>query len=180
MKTVGILIAKENSNRFPDKNIFKVNGKPMFIHNIELMLSCKNITGLCVATDSKIIREYCSRNSIYYINRGVNISLDEQSYLDVLRFAYFSIPEKYDIIVTILCNSIGHTIDAIDKGIEKIISDEAVTEVRSFDKHGNQSGIFIFRADKLPEKWHHMGSIVSNGREIHYREELDEGKNYKI
>jgi hypothetical protein len=167
MNVCGIMISKKISKRFPGKNLL------LYRKNAEILVNCCGAGNVYMITDDNRIKAGCQTMGISVIDKNINID-DELSYLDVLRFAYYSIYKKYDIIVTILCNSVGHEYEAVMEGIEEINSNDDVIEVRSFDQYGVQSGIFIFRADKLPEKWHHMASIVSNGKEIHYRSELDE------
>ncbi len=167
MKICGIMISKKISHRFPGKN------RLLWKKNADILIDCVGVDNVYMLSDDQKIKSRCEFEGISIIDKKINID-DEMSYLDVLRFAYMSIPEKYDIIVTIMCNTVGHSKFAVINGIDKLIEDEQAAEVRSFDEYGNQSGIFIFKADKLPEKWHHMASIVSNGKEIHYQEELDE------
>lgn len=176
MSAVGIIIVKENSNRFPGKNYYHVDGVPMFYHNVKLLLGCDKIDDVYVCTDSNYSRSYCLGRDIKVIWRGKNISADEQPFFEVLKYAYQSIPERYDIIVTVLANSIDHNKDGIEKAIEIIEKNEEVKEVRSFDKVGNQSGILAFK-DCLFYGNHtlaHMAMIRSDGKEIHYKGELDE------
>lgn len=166
MKTCGIMVSKKTSHRFPGKN------RLLFKENAEILLQCLGIGNVYMLSDDQKIIDECLLMDINIILKKRNID-DELSYLDVLRFAYYSIGIKYDIIVTILCNSIGHTVSNVMEGIERLKNDPDASEYRSFDKNGLQSGIFIFKADKLPEKWHHMGAFLSNGKEIHYIEELE-------
>lgn len=165
MKICGILISKEKSKRFPGKN------RLLWEDNARELLKFMWCGDIYMFTDDPEIIAKCRDLGIKVILKNVNFH-DDYSYLEALKFAYRSISVKYDIIVSLLCNSVGHSMWEISNGIEKLKSDLSSDEVRSFDDNGNQSGIFIFRADRLPEKWHHMASIVSNGKEIHYEEEL--------
>lgn len=177
MNIVGIIIAKENSTRFPGKNYFVFDGRPMFMHAVDLLKDCEYIDDIFVATDSDLIKNHCAKVKISTINRGVNIAANEQPFFDVLKFAYQSLNKKYDIIVSVLANSINHTPSAIESGIKKMIADLQVQEIRSFDDTGNQSGIIIFREKIVTGTYNisnHMASIKSNGHEIHYRSEIDE------
>jgi len=158
---------KKISKRFPNKNLL------LFRENAEILIKCLGAENVYMLTDDYRIKAKCQVMGIAVIDKNINID-DELSYLDVLRFVYMSISKEYDFIVTILCNSIHHTKWSVMAGLKTIRNDSRVMEVRSFDEEGNQSGIFIFRGNKLPEKWHHMASVVSNGKEIHYRSELDE------
>jgi CMP-N-acetylneuraminic acid synthetase len=182
MKAVGIMLIKEKSERFPDKNIFPVDGRPMFAHNIDVLQKCKLIDEIYILTDSMFVENFCHSNyldgkSLGLIKESRNLTREEQDYFDVLKYAYQCIDKRYDIIVSILANSINHKIFSVNSGIQKMINDPKVQEIRSFDSLGNQSGIFIFRESIIinnHEMSHHMAAINSNGKEIHYREEIDE------
>ena len=176
MSAVGIIIAKENSIRFPGKNYFTVNGKPMFYHNVELLKNCKEIEDVFVCTDSPYIRKYCVENNVRVIFRGQNVSHDEQPFLDVLKFAYQSIFNRFDYIVSILANTIGHTQESLDSAVSLAVEND-ISDLRSFDDTGKESGIIILKESVILNNASisaHMGAVTSNGKEIHYKEELNE------
>lgn len=187
MKICGIILAKENSNRFPGKNYYEVNGKPMFMHGVDLINYFVTSNNIYIATNSKIIKNdiaiYRELNGKLYkiIDRNINAYHDEQPYLDILRTVYMQLPENYDFIISILANSFGHTSDALEKMIKIITNNNKIMEVRSFDKNGIQSGIFIFREEFLLNfyvpRLYDMGAVIDTGREIHYEEELNENSN---
>jgi len=176
MSAVGIIIVKEHSNRFPGKNYYFHNGAPMFYHNVELLLNCDKIDDVYVCTDSDYSWLYSYERNIKTIWRGKNISADEQPFFEVLKYAYQSIPERYDYIVAILANCIGHKQDDVNTAVETAIENN-YHDVRSFNDSGRESGIIILKESVLINNFNisaHMGAVRSNGREIHYRSELDE------
>jgi CMP-N-acetylneuraminic acid synthetase len=182
MNAVGIIIARENSKRFPGKNYYEVEGMPMFAHNLQLLLNCNFIKEVFIATDSKFIKDFCwyhnkkdkyQLNQIGIIDRGINIIDDNQSFFEVLKFAYQSINEKYGIIASILANTIGHTQEDIDRAMRKIHSD--CNEIRSFDRYGNETGILVFKEHVIlnqPCISSHLGAVFTKGKEIHFEEDL--------
>lgn len=167
MKVCGIMVSKEKSNRFPHKN------RMLFEDNAKILLQFLGAGNVYMFTDDPVIKEICYQYSIVVISKNVNFQ-DEFPYIETIKFAYYAIMKQYDYIVSILSNSIGHTIGPIKKGLEIMKNDSQVNDIRSFDEEGNQSGIFIFRANSLPEKLYHQAAILSNGKEIHYQEELNE------
>ena len=56
---VGIVAAKENSNRFPGKNNYMVDGEPMFWHSVKPLLDSDKVDDVYVITDSDYIKSYC-------------------------------------------------------------------------------------------------------------------------
>lgn len=175
LKICGIIVAKENSNRFPGKNYAIKDGKPLFWHNVELLKEYINHNDIFIATDSKLIKEYSEFNNIKIIHRGHNVTRDEEPFFNVLKFAYQSIPEKYDLIISIAANAVDIEHRAIGRGIYLMMKHHDISEIRSFDESGMQSGIFLFR-NSIFEKdcmvLNAMAAIKSNGGEIHFKEEL--------
>lgn len=210
MKICGIIIAKENSNRFPGKNYHEVNGKPMFMRGVDLIANFTDRCNIYVYTNSKFIHSYncgylvkerhritVTPDSIGYweaeliedesmagtqeckfiiMDRSINACHDEQPYLDILRVAYMQLPKQYDIIISILANSIGHSLHALKCMIEIVENNDKIMEVRSFNRDGEQSGMFVFREkyilDFYMPRLIDMGAVFDSGREIHYEEEL--------
>jgi hypothetical protein len=82
------------------------------------------------------------------------------------------------MIVSVLCNTVGHTSEKIREAVRALANDPESMELKSFDREGHQSGIFAFWADNLPETRYRVTSIFSPGKEIHYKEELQEWENY--
>jgi len=176
MNAVGIIIVKGNSNRFPGKNIYPVQGKPMFFHNVELLINCVDIDDVYVCTDSHYIREYCLTEGVKIIWRGENVREDEEPYLSVLKYAYQCIDKQYNHIATILPNTVGHTQKNVDNAV-KFIKEKDLHEVRSCDSSGIENGILIFKESVIlqaPAISSYMGIVYSGGKEIHYKEELSE------
>lgn len=170
MKICGIMISKEISLRFPAKN------RILFKENAELLKKVCGLSNVYMISNDIEIIDKCCNMGIKTIYKNVNCH-DELPYLEVLKHALYSLPVKYDVIVTILSNSIGHKAESIVKGIDILLRDNHVNDIRSFDEEGNQSGIFIFRANSLPYALYHQAAIFDNGKEIHYKEELEEYEN---
>jgi len=176
MNAIGIIIAKENSNRFPGKNYFNVNGKFMFAHNVDLLKECRFIDSVFVATNSPIIKDYCLKNGIFLIDRGPNVSADEEPFLSVLKFVYQSLNIKADIIISILANTINHNQESLENAFTLMKNCPELNEIRSFDKYGMENGIMFFRENVVltaPAISSNMGSVFSGGREIHYKREVE-------
>ncbi len=175
VKICGIILAKENSNRFPGKNYHEVDGKPMFMHGVDLMKKFISPYNIYVAANSDIILGKTSINGCVPMSRLKNACHDEQPFIDVLRTTYMQIAMQYDIIVSVLANSINHDSEALRQAIEIIQKNDKINEVRSFDIDGIQTGIFVFREKFLLDfntSLHDSGSVIDPGREIHYIEEL--------
>jgi len=165
MNVCGIMVSKEKSTRFPHKN------RKLFEQNLNILIDVCGKNNVYMFTDDAVIAEKCKENGVAIIPKTENFD-DEFCYLDALRFTFFSIEKKYDYIVSMQCDSIGHKKESVIDAIEKLKNDNHASECRAFDCNGKQSGFFVFKSEKLPDKWYHMCAVVSDGREIHYEMEL--------
>jgi len=174
MKVVGLVAAKENSNRFPNKNVHTVNGVPMFMNSVQPLLESEQVDDVYVITDSEFIRKYCIENSIKVIWRPKNASRDSDKLVTILRYGYYNLDIEYDLVVSLLANCPGNTVEDINKGVELMVKNN-LKEVRSFDRSGIENGIVILRKEILEDNRdisYYLGGISSAGKEIHYKEDL--------
>jgi CMP-2-keto-3-deoxyoctulosonic acid synthetase len=173
MKVVGFVAAKENSNRLPNKNIMEIKGKPLFFHAVETLLEAKRVDDVYVATDSTLIKKYCDYKNVNVIWRHPAAKEDEEPIFDVWKYMYKTLPNKYDVIVGVLGNTIGHRAEDVDRGL-RLLQDQGLREVRSFNI-GVENGIVILRSDTLMTRYQisiYQGSIQSDAIEIHTEEDL--------
>ena len=174
MSNVGIISAKSNSNRFPNKNIYELDGYPLFWYSVKPLIECKYIDDVYVVTDSHYIKRFCEDRGVKVIWRGVNAIHDEEPLLGVLRYGYKCIDKSYDNIVTIMANCPNHTVEVVNESIEFMMKSDLL-EVRSFNKEGVESGLMIFKEKVILNTLQissHIGYICSNVKEIHYKEDL--------
>lgn len=172
---VGIVAAKENSKRFPGKNNYIVDGKPMFWHSIKPLLDSSMVDDVFVVTDSIKIKEYCEKQKdVNVIWRPKNACRDEDKLISILRFAYYSLDKEYDHMISIMANCPGHTSLDVNKSLT-LVKEKNLREVRSFNDEGEESGILVFSKEILTNNFdvsYYIGSINSNVNEIHYKEEI--------
>lgn len=171
MKIVGVIVAKENSNRFKGKNYYMYYGYPLFWHNVQTMIDA-GITEVFVATDSKFIKDYCEDKNVSVIWRNDNINQDDQPIFDVLKYVHLLLG-KYDIMVNILANTINVKADDITRML-KCLKDNNLKEVRSYDSNGVENGCMIFKSEVFNkhEISAYVGAITTNSKEIHYEREI--------
>lgn len=184
MKIIGVVPVKANSNRFPNKNISLLQGKPLFYHAIEPLIKSDYISEVFVPTNSPIVKDYIEKkgeNKIKVIHRGKNISADEDPLLKVLKFTHYSIDSDYDAMAVIMANCPGHEVDYVNKAI-KLFQETKSKEFRSFNKFGLENGFFIFSKEIIENSnsiSSYLCSLTNNGEEIHFRHELDKLNNQK-
>ena len=56
---LGLVAAKDNSNRFPGKNKHIYDGAPLFWHSVQPLLDSEKVDDVYVITDSDYIKFYC-------------------------------------------------------------------------------------------------------------------------
>lgn len=172
---VGIVAARHDSRRFPGKNRYLLDGVPLFWHSVRPLLDASGVDRVYVATDSDEIGEYCKQRDVAVIWRPRYAAEPEAPLLSVLRFAVQSIDESIEIVVAIMADCPGHTAEVVDRAL-KMMSDGGYREIRSFNGRGEESGLLVLDVDVVlnqPALSSHLGCVLSDVKEIHYREELD-------
>tara|TARA_B110000438_G_C15756522_1_gene625359 strand:+ start:459 stop:986 length:528 start_codon:yes stop_codon:yes gene_type:complete len=173
---LGLVAAKENSNRFKNKNNYLYKNKPLFWHSVKPLLDSDKIDDVYVITDSDEIKKYCEKRNVQVIWRPKNSTRDEDKLINVLRFGYYSLDKSYDTIVAIMANCPGHTKTAINKGID-LLKKNNLREVRSFNVMGEESGLLIFSKKIMTNNFdisYYIGNVQSNVKEIHFKEDLND------
>lgn len=174
---LGLIAAKENSNRFPGKNKFILDGKPLFWHSVEPLLQSELIDDVYVVTDSEYIQKYCIERKVKTIWRPKNAARDEDKLINILRFAYYSLEKEYDMVVSIMANCPNHTVKEINKGI-KLLKSNNLNEVRSYN-NGIESGLLILNKFVMQNNFdisYYVGSVNTNATEIHFLDDLNNNK----
>ena len=166
---LGLVAAKDNSNRFPAKNKYIHNGDPLFWHSVKPLLDSK-ADDVYVITDSDYIKSYCEERNVGVIWRPKNASRDEDKLINIIRFGYYCLDKEYDVVVSVMANCPGNT-------KEKLMQNNKLKEVRSFTRAGEENGVMILSKNIIESNCdisYYIGSIQTTGKEIHYEEELNE------
>ena len=158
MRYCGIILAKQHSERLPDKNFLKILNLPVFKYAVQA------INGMDVYTFSE-----------RYGNRPEQASLDNEPLWSALKWAYKSLPKRYDAIINIMANAPLFTTVDVLKAIERF---EALgcDELRSFNKDGTESGLMIVKEKYLLEKHEvstYQAAIELESIEIHTQKDFE-------
>jgi CMP-N-acetylneuraminic acid synthetase len=175
---VGIVCAKGESKRFPNKNLALYYDMPLFMHSVRPLQGCDLIDEVYVATDSPKITAYCDLHNIKVIHRNANAALPEEPIFDAIKYAFKALPAACQIVVSIMANCPGHTVKDVRSAI-KLLTIDGKKEVRSFDNDGHEAGLLAFRREVLIGKHEvstYLGAIDSRAKEIHYKKDLSELK----
>lgn len=149
MNILAVIPARSGSKSVKDKNIRKVNGKPMLAYSIEHAKKSKYINRIIVSTDSElyagIAKEYGAEVPfIRPAEFATDTALDYDVFLHCL--SYLKDKEEYeaDIVVQLRPTYPIRNIEDIDRMIEMLLENQAADSVRS-----------IAPAKEIPYKmWH--------------------------
>lgn len=70
------IFARGGSKGIKNKNLAKLNNKPLLYHSIDLAKKIKSITKIFVSTDNKRIANYAKKRNVYVIDRPKKLSQD--------------------------------------------------------------------------------------------------------
>ena len=127
MLVLGVIPARAGSKGVPDKNIKKLNGKPLIYYSIKEALKSKFITDLVVSTDSKEIQnislEYGAECPFL---RPAELATDTALAVPTIQHSVRYMEEmkglKYDYIIMLQPTSPLRRYNDIDNSMEKLIN----------------------------------------------------------
>jgi len=93
-KTVVIIPIKKKSKRVPGKNFIKINNVPLYEILLKKIIKC-NFDEIYVDSDSNIIKKFCKKNNLRFINRLPHLALDNANGNDLLNYHYKIIKADY-------------------------------------------------------------------------------------
>ena len=133
-KILGITLARGGSKGIKDKNIVKINNKPLIQYTIDEALKSKLLTHYIISTDSKKIKEVSLKigAQVPFI-RPKKLSTDSSSSVAALQHAVNFMENlnkiKYDYVIEIMCTNPLKKCNDINSIIKKIIRTKADTVI---------------------------------------------------
>ena len=180
-KIVAIIPAKGKSDRFPDKNIFPVNGKPMFYWAVQACKDSKYSIEVWVSSEDERVWKLAEEAGVRVHKRDVSLSQPDVFKMVVIRDAASCILDEsgpIDIIISLQANSPEIKGYHLDLGINTLIRYNR-SEVFSVDSNLMQNGAFrimkrdyVFQCDLST----YCGVVVCDVKDIHYKEDLKDIK----
>ena len=165
MKIIGIIPARLESTRLPDKPLLKIAGKTMIQRVYESAKKCKELDELIVATPNKEIFDHVNQFGNVIITSNNPLNGTERVYE-----AYSKIGKKYDYIINI-------------QGDEPFIKSEQITDLIKICKEPNQICTLIIEENysKRLENNSIMKVVKTNNNEALYfsRALIPFGEKYK-
>ncbi len=107
MRVAAILTGKKNSS-LKNKNLLKINGKPIFSYSAKVAKQIKKIDRFFVSSDSNYILNYCYKLGYEKIKRPTSLCRQNSLHINVIRHALnFMQKRKFfpDVIIILLANA---------------------------------------------------------------------------
>jgi molybdopterin-guanine dinucleotide biosynthesis protein A len=119
-----LLIGREGSVGFPDKNVYPILGKPLMEYPLLAAKGCRSIDAIYVSTDSPGIKEISRSHGARIIDRPMELCTPESLGEDVFVHGYHAIRkslpsnEGVEMLVLLMCNAPTITSRLIEEGIQ--------------------------------------------------------------
>ena len=187
MRILGIIPARGGSVGIKNKNIKKLNGKPLIQYTIEQSNKSKLLTKTIVSTDSEKISKIARiLGAIVPFKRPKNLSTSSASSVDVIKHCLEFFQEKgeyFDAICLLQPTSPYRPKNSIDDAIKKFIlsKKDSLISIRKIPEHYNPNWIFkqdngflrryenkpmISRRQDLQPLYHRDGAIYITKSEL--------------
>ncbi len=123
MKVIGLIPARLESSRLPNKAILDICGLPMIIHTLKRSMMAKSLDDVYVATDSTVIAEVVEKHG----GKVLITSSEHQTGSD--RIAEAAQYLDADIIVNIQGDEALVDPNSIEKGVKGLLESEAEVSI---------------------------------------------------
>ena len=121
-KILAIIPARSGSKGLKNKNILRLNKKPLVKFTIDQAKKSKFINKISVSTDSKIVNKIAKKEKIWCDKlRPKKISGDKSKLYHAIKFVIDNIKFKPDIIVELHPTHVFRTTNLIDQAIKIFI-----------------------------------------------------------
>jgi len=108
MSVLGIAPVKVNSKRLPRKNLKMLNGMPLFMHSLKVLIDSKVADKIIVCSEDDLVEEILWGNDVglynqnlAFLKRPQYLSEDPMQISDVCLWVIERLEEKYDDLVII-------------------------------------------------------------------------------
>lgn len=141
MEILGIITARGNSKRIPNKNLAKFMGKPLLWHTIQAARSAKSLTRVICSSDSEKILAYAKKHRIEPFLRHRGAATDTAPIEEALRDALEALKLKEAYVpeaVALLYGNVPFRVPGLIDGAIKMFRKnraDAVVSVSGVDRY---------------------------------------------
>tara|TARA_Y100000996_G_C22513749_1_gene639554 strand:- start:528 stop:1241 length:714 start_codon:yes stop_codon:yes gene_type:complete len=164
VKNISIILARGGSKRLPNKNILKLNGKPMLSWTIEAALKSEKFNRVIVSTDDEEIAEIAIKHGVEvpFLRDSAfdDFSPSSEATIIALKQAEKHWNEKYDIVTQLMANCPLRNQEDIKKSTAHFIKNNFESQIScaqfgwmnpwwSFSLNQEGKADFLFEEKKL-------------------------------
>ena len=135
MNIYALQTARAGSKSVPSKNILEIQGKPLYLHNVDAAIECEKVKDIYISTDCEYIKSDHQQRGYKILHRSEDLCGDNASHHEVMRESLMQIEKdidsKVDILVVLLGNSMGASSQDLDKAITILLDNEGADSVQS-------------------------------------------------
>jgi len=197
---LGIIPARGGSKGIKNKNIKKINRKPLIYYTINRAKKSKYISDLIGSTDSKLIKKKFKEFGVEVpFDRPANLAKDKSNIIDTLIYSLKKMErikkKKYDFVCLLQPTSPLRKKNEIDNSIKKIINQKAdslISLCKLDEPHPyklmkiKRKKIYFFKSNfknvmnrqMMPQLFMPTGNIYIISRETLLKRKTIHGKNY--
>jgi CMP-N-acetylneuraminic acid synthetase len=177
IKAIVVIPAKSNSNRLPNKNISKINGKTLIEHSIDYAKSSKYVKEIFVSSDATHIEDIASLNNVKYLSRPADL-LGEAEVADIyVDFVKKINCKDYEFLIGLQPDHPDRT-NNLDELLEYTVNKKYM-DLFTVNKDGSRNGsVRIIELKYLIEgkMSRRVGSVMDNCTNIETPETLIDAK----
>ena len=131
-----LIIGRKGSSGFPNKNLLKINNKPLAYYPIQTLKKVKRINKIYMSTDDERLITLANQMKIETIKRPKYLATKKALGEDVFEHGYKFIKKKnigikIKFLILMFCNAVTITNKSINEGIDLLLNntdaDSAVT-----------------------------------------------------
>jgi hypothetical protein len=147
---VALMIGREGSVGFPDKNIYPVLGRPLMTYPLLAAKASRLVEKIYVSTDSEKIKNIALLHGAHVIDRPHELAtkkaLGEDAYVHGFKHIRDTLGQSIELIVLLFCNAATLLDKTIDDGIQVLKDDPSLDSAVTVSPYNMWSPI---RARKL-------------------------------
>ena len=170
---IGIIPAKGQSSRLPNKNMSLINGRPMLEYTIEYARQSTRLSKLYVSTEDEAIAAHCRHIGVDVIKRD-NSLCGETPIIDVYRDAFRKLSDiTIDVIVGLQPDHPDRKLN-IDEVIKKFEEDNA-DQLISKEADGTKNGAHYILSKAVLEgaEPEDITVVIDDCTNVHFAEDLE-------
>ena len=138
MEILAIIPARKDSKWIINKNIKKINGKPLISYSIEAALNSKHINKVAVSTDSDEILKIADNYNVESIKRPSDLAQDDSTTVDAIKHTLDTLKESDnyspEVLILLQPTSPLRDSDDIDEAMKMFLEDDDADSIISIAK----------------------------------------------